>query len=140
MEVDLAGKKIFVVEDDVSSMAICAVTLKRSGAVVVQDHWNTDTLQMLAHHMPVDMILLDLMLRLGMSGYDIFDAIKASPDFRHIPVIAVSASDPGVEIPRTRSRGFAGFISKPINLKRFPGQVAACLDGQAVWIPSYVSG
>jgi len=137
MEMVLTGKKVFVVEDDVSNMAIYAVTLKRSGAMVVQDHWNTDTLHMLAHHLPVDVILLDLMLRAGVSGYDIFDQIQADPSLKDIPVIAVSASDPEVEIPRTKARGFAGYISKPINLVRFPAQVAACLEGRSVWAASY---
>jgi CheY-like chemotaxis protein len=140
MELMLAGKKVFVVEDDVSSMAIYAVTLKRSGAMVVQDHWNTDTLHMLEHHMPVDAILLDLMLRMGITGYEIFDQIKSSPIFSHIPVIAVSASDPEVEIPRTQSHGFAGFISKPINLTRFPAQVASCISGNKVWVATYHAG
>jgi len=133
----LEGKRIFVVEDDVSSMAIYAVTLNQNGATVVQDHWNTDTLDMLAEHLPVDVILLDLSLHGGISGYDIFDALQSDPTLRDIPVIAVSASDPGTEIPRTQARGFAGFISKPLNLRRFPMQVAACLDGKPMWIANY---
>lgn len=131
------GKKIFVVEDDVTNMAVYAVTLKRSGALVVQDPWNTDTLHMLARHLPVHVILLDLMLRSGVSGYEIFDQVQHDPALKDIPVVAVSASDPEYEIPRTRSRGFAGFISKPLNLRRFPEQVAACINGQEIWIAGY---
>ena len=77
------------------------------------------------------------MLHMGISGYDIYDAIQADAHLRHIPVIAVSASDPEIEIPRARMRGFAGFISEPLNLVRFPEQVAACLSGKPVWTSSY---
>lgn len=137
MELSLQGKKIFVVEDDVSNMAIYSVTLTRCGATVVQDHWNTDTLDMLLHHLPVDAILLDLMLHAGISGYDIFQALQADPTLCHIPVIAVSASDPEIEIPRTQARGFAGFIGKPLNLIRFPTHIASCMEGNPMWIANY---
>jgi CheY-like chemotaxis protein len=137
LEILLDGKRIFVVEDDVANMAIYAVTLKKSGATVIQDHWNADTPNLLAQHLPVDIILLDLMLRQGISGYDIFDQLRLDPVLGRIPVIAVSAFDPEVEIPKAKARGFAGYISKPINLQKFPAQVAACLGGQPVWVASY---
>lgn len=130
----LEGKRIFIVEDDVSNMAIYAVTLDNNGATVIQDPWNANTIEIIKRTMPVDIILLDLMLRRGISGYDIFDAIKAEPTLTHIPVVAVSASDPEIEIPRAQSKGFAGFIGKPISLLKFPEQVAACLKGERIWL------
>ena len=129
----LHGKRIFVVEDDISNMAIFSVILRQSGALVIQDHWNSGTLTMLARHLPVDIILMDLMLRFGVSGYEIFDQLRELPEFASIPVLAVSASDPEVEMPRLRAKGFAGFVSKPISFQEFPLQVAAAIEGEKVW-------
>lgn len=129
----LYGKRILIVEDDITNMAVYAATLKRSGAVIIQDFWNDDTINMVKTRMPIDVILLDLMLHHQVSGYEIFDSLQSDPELAQIPVVAVSAADPAVEIPKTKARGFAGFISKPINAARFPHQITSCLNGEAVW-------
>ncbi len=129
----LEGKRIFIVEDDIANMSVYSVALQHHGALVVQDHWNSGTVSLLKRYLPMDIILLDLMLRHGVSGYDIFRAIRADPELASIPVVAVSASDPEIEIPRTQAQGFSGFIGKPITLNEFPAQIAACIAGQKIW-------
>jgi len=37
------------------------------------------------------------------------------------------------EINRVRELGFTGFISKPLDQKRFPEQVKRILHGEQVW-------
>jgi CheY-like chemotaxis protein len=130
----LEHKRIFIVEDDVCNMAVYSVALSNNGAAVIQDPWNATTIELIKRTLPVDIILLDLMLRRGVSGYDIFDKIKADPKLVNIPVMAVSASDPEIEIPKAKSKGFSGFIGKPISLHDFPIQVAACIKGENLWL------
>ncbi|MGJ3237121.1 MAG: response regulator [Anaerolineae bacterium] len=130
---ELQGKRIFIVEDDPTNMAINAVTLRRAGATVIQDFWNTDVLTHVQKAMPVDVILLDLMLRHDMNGYAIFEALQADPELATIPVIIVSAADPDIEIARAKSKGVQGFIGKPILPRLFAQQIASVLDGQSVW-------
>lgn len=130
---ELKGKRIFIVEDNVTNMAVYTAILQPAGATIIRDFRNLDSIQMLHNNLPIDGVLLDLMLRYRITGYEIFDVIKTSPELRHIPVIAVSAADPGIEIPKAKAKGFAGFIGKPISPLKFPKQIAACLDGHAVW-------
>ncbi len=133
----LSGKRVFIVEDDIKNMAVAATILRQSGAGVIQDYWNNNTIEMLtrAHNTsPIDIILLDLMLHHGISGYDIFAQIKAIPELAAIPIVAVSASEPAIEIPKGQQLGFQGFIAKPINMHIFPEQVANCIGGQSIWI------
>ncbi|MCA9970737.1 MAG: response regulator [Anaerolineales bacterium] len=132
----LTGRRIAVIEDNVTNLAVFATTLRRQGASVIQDAWNTGTTELLLENLPVDLILLDIMLRRGVSGYDVFDAWQAYPELRDIPVVAVSSLDAETEIPKAQARGFAGFISKPISVVNFPGQIAACLAGEKVWVTS----
>ena len=129
----LNGKRIFIVEDDATNMAVNAVTLKRTGAIVIQDFWNSSVADMVRKHLPIDVILLDLMLRHDLNGYNIFDELQADPELSKIPVIAVSAADPGVEIPRAKEKGLVGFIGKPIVPRLFPIQIATCIEGGNVW-------
>lgn len=130
----LKGKRIFYVEDNLGNRAIVQMIVEQEGAKLGFERWGgADALEKLRAFMPVDVILLDLMFPMNITGYDVFDAIRADPTFAHIPIVAVSASDPAVELPKTRSRGFAGFISKPISLWQFPKQLATVMNGQPVW-------
>lgn len=130
----LANKRIFYFEDDVKNRAIVQMILEQSGATVGFERWGKDdAIKRLHDFQPVDAILLDLMFPYGVTGYDIFDRIREISEFNHIPVIAVSASDPSLEIPRTKNRGFSGFISKPIDIRLFTTQIAHCINGEQVW-------
>jgi CheY-like chemotaxis protein len=129
----LAGKRIVIVEDNVTNMAVYSVAFKMSGAVTIQDPYNTNTLDRIKLNLPIDIILLDLMLRYDMTGYEIFDQLQADPALVNIPVVAISASDPAIEIPKAKRKGFTGFIGKPIDPAKLVEQVAACINGEEVW-------
>ncbi len=129
----LAGKRIVIVEDNVTNMAVYSVAFKMSGAVTIQDPYNTNTLDRIKLNLPIDIILLDLMLRYDMTGYEIFDQLQADPSLAAIPVVAISASDPAIEIPKAKMKGFTGFIGKPIDPAKLVEQVAACINGEEVW-------
>lgn len=130
---ELKNKRVFIVEDDATNMAVFAVSLRQSGASIVQDPWNRQTLSILKSNMPVDAILLDLMLKNNISGYDIYDQIRSVPELAYIPVIIVSAADPSIQIPKAKAKGFSGFIGKPISPILLPKQVAQCIAGEKVW-------
>ena len=130
----LQGKHIFLLEDDPVNFSVISNILRKNGATVTLDHWGDTSLQKLeSSYKNYDLILLDLMLSGSISGYDIFDSIRANSTFDNIPIVAVSASDPDVAIPKTREMGFTGYISKPINRLRFPEQLALVLNGESVW-------
>lgn len=136
MSRELNGKRIVIIEDNVTNLAVFATTLRQQGVTVIQDAWNTGTTEFLLKHLPVDLILLDIMLRKGISGYDVFEEWQAHPELKRIPVVAVSSLDAESEIPKAQAKGFAGFISKPISLLQFPTQIATCLTGGKVWVTS----
>lgn len=129
----LKGKRIAVVEDDVTNMAIISTLLKQHGAAVIQDPWNSDTVNRLQQLLPIDLILLDLMLRHGASGFDIYDKIRATPEMAFIPVVLVTASDPAMAMNKARSKGFAGYIAKPLAYYDFPHQINKVLRGESIW-------
>ena len=129
----LKNKRVFMVEDHAGNMAIMMTLLQQQGATVKHDRWGKQSVEKLINFAPVDIILLDLMISDQISGYDIFDQIRQLKEFDNIPIVAVSASDPSSAIPKTRNKGFAAFIAKPIDIDRFPNQLATVLDGEAVW-------
>lgn len=129
----LEGKRIFVVEDDSSNLAIIRTILLRQGASVPFDVWGQGTVNTLLNSLPIDLILLDLALPRGISGYDVFDQIRTVPQLEKIPVVIVTAADPSTEMVKARSRGVNGFISKPIKYGSFAQSVASILNGESVW-------
>jgi CheY-like chemotaxis protein len=129
----LDGKRIFVVEDDSSNLAIIRTILLRQGASVPFDVWGSGTIDILRNSLPIDLILLDLALPRGVSGYDVFDQIRVTPELAKIPVVIVTAADPSTEMVKARTKGVNGFISKPIKYGSFAQSVASVLRGEAVW-------
>ena len=130
----LKDRHIFVVEDDPMNLAVIRTILQRAGAIVPFDHWGDTTLdRLLTYPFKIDIILLDIMLPQQISGYDIFDAIRKTPKLSDIPIVAVTASDPDVEMNRARAKGFDGYISKPLDRFKFPHHIVAILEGKEIW-------
>ena len=129
----LKGKKIFIVEDNLSNKAIMQMLLEQDGAKVAFDRWGAEALAKLLAALPLDLILLDLMLPGHLTGYDICQQIRRIETFRDIPIVAVSAADASTAIPKAQEMGFSGFISKPIDFLRFTKQIKTIVDGTPVW-------
>ena len=130
----LQKKRIFIVEDDLFNRSIMQTLLERQGATISFERWGLDTVERLQAFAPVDIILMDLMFPGEITGYDIFDKVRATPEFDHVPIVAVSASDANTEVPRARNKGFAGFIPKPVNFALFARQIADIIEGKQVWV------
>jgi CheY-like chemotaxis protein len=131
---ELWGKRIFMVEDNLGNAAIIQMLLEQAGAKIIRGRWGgPETLAMLDKNLPIDIILLDLMLPQGITGYDVFNDIRAQSHTQHIPIVAVSASDPADTIPKVRRHGFNGFIAKPVDFSLFADQISTILQGHAVW-------
>lgn len=129
----LKDKRIFIVEDNLANRAIEQMILERSGAATAIERYGKDTVEKLKQFAPVDIIVMDLMLPDGVSGFDVTDEIRQHDEFKDVPVVAVSASDPAESMPIARAKGFAGFISKPIDFDQFPEQIARLLQGEQIW-------
>ena len=132
----LANRTIFIVEDNTQNRVVFKMALVRHGAVVEFERQGTNCISQLKTLPHVDLIILDLMLVSGTTGFDVFDQVRELPQFDHVPIIAVSAMEPAVAIPKVRQKGFDGFIPKPINAKEFPKQVAKIIEGERIWASS----
>ncbi len=130
----LRGKRIFIVEDNLANRAIEQMLLERHGARVAIERYGKDTINQLKLFGAVDIIVMDLMLPDGVSGFDVTEQIRRVPEYKNVPVVVVSAADPAESLPRAKAKGFVGFISKPIDFDHFPQQVARLLNGEQIWI------
>lgn len=129
----LENRRIFIVEDDPGNLAVTMTILRQAGAKIFFDRWGKDTLTSLRNALPIDLIVMDLMLPHGISGYDVFDTLRAEADLSAIPMVAVTAADPNSELSKVRRKGFEGYISKPIRYLAFAKQLARVIAGEQVW-------
>ncbi len=79
-----------------------------------------------------DVILLDIYVQ-PEDGFAMLEALRRDPDFRHIKVIALTASVMEDEIERLRRHGFDGVIGKPLDSTTFPDLLERIIKGEAVW-------
>jgi two-component system, cell cycle response regulator DivK len=129
----LDGKFIFIVEDNTQNRLVFQMGLNRQGAWVEYEASGLDVLPHLLRLRTVHIIVLDLMLPGGVSGYDVYDQIRSIDSYKSVPIVAVSAADPSVAVPRTREKGFNSFIPKPIDITVFPQQIARIIEGEEIW-------
>ncbi len=130
----LVGKTIFYIEDDPNNRDVVQMIVESAGAKIEFDKWGfAELIISKLQHVHPDLILLDLMFPMNVSGYDVFDIIRQYPQFKHIPIVAISASDPTIEIPKAQAKGFSGFISKPITMQTFIEKLNVIFNGQSIW-------
>ena len=60
-----------------------------------------------------DLVILDVHLP-GISGFELFDRLRARPETADIPILFISAAMPGPELTR---RGITEYLPKPFNLE-----------------------
>ncbi len=128
----LLGKKVFILEDNSMNRVVFRIALITQGAFVEFDQWGRGTMEKINTYKP-DLIILDLMLPNGDSGYDVFKQIREDSKYDDVPIVAISASEPAIALPKTKSMGFSGFITKPIDEALFPQQMSKILDGEEIW-------
>lgn len=80
-------------------------------------------------HQP-DLILLDINLP-GMNGIEMVTWLRAEPEIRLTPIVAISAAAMPDDIARAMAAGFDDYVTKPINVPAFLEKVSRCLERQA---------
>ena len=107
---DRASRDVLVIEDDDTTRDVLRSALARDGWSVAQAENGRVGLTRLAERVP-DVILLDLMMP-EMDGFEFIAELRSNPDWRHIPVLVVTARDLSEEDRRRLSGGVQQIIQK----------------------------
>jgi CheY-like chemotaxis protein len=116
---------ILVVDDNPTNLKLVAAVLGLSGHTVAQSTDADTARELIAHRRP-DLVLLDIGMP-GMDGLALTRLLKADEQLRQIPIVALTAFAMRSDEARVRDAGCDGYITKPIDTRAFPEQVARAL-------------
>ena len=119
--------ELFYIEDNLTNIRLM------QKIVALQVSWNLHTattaeegLQHIQTLQP-DIILMDINLP-EMNGIDAFLKIRQIEKFRHIPVIAISASAMQADIDKAIQAGFSAYITKPFDIQKVLNTIQKVLE------------
>ena len=102
-----------VVDDNPDITAMLAAVLRHAGYTVSSAHSAPDALTLaLARHF--DVVVSDIGMP-GMTGHELARALRAMPEYRSIPLVAVTGFDMYDDRGRSAEAGFSAHLSKPID-------------------------
>ncbi|OHB88190.1 MAG: hypothetical protein A3D13_05005 [Planctomycetes bacterium RIFCSPHIGHO2_02_FULL_40_12] len=117
----MTGKKILIVDDNQMNMELASDLLGVNGYQVFQAGDAKTGIDIAKKEKP-DLILMDVQLP-GMDGLQATSILKEDVETRDIPVIALTAHAMKGDEEKILEAGCAGYISKPIDTRKFPGKV-----------------
>ncbi|MFN2464256.1 MAG: ATP-binding protein [Candidatus Dormibacteria bacterium] len=128
-EQEQLAKLILIVEDNPSNLELAKLVLT-GGGFRVESAVDAQEGLLKAKELKPALILMDIQLPGGMDGLAATRAIKADPDTAAIKVVAVTANAMKGAMEDALQAGCAGYITKPIDVRRFVRDVTEYLRQQ----------
>jgi two-component system, cell cycle response regulator DivK len=113
------SKRILVIEDTDDNRRILRDLLSNAGFELIEATDGEQGVAAAAAQRP-DLILMDIQLPV-IDGYEASRRIKANPELRHIPIIAITSYALAGDEQKTAAAGCEGYVAKPFS----PRQVLA---------------
>ena len=120
--------RILYVEDNDDNVYVISRRLGRDGFTVLVARDGEQGVAMARTERP-DLILMDLRLPV-IDGWEATRRIKADPDTRHIPILALSAHAMTGDRANALAAGCDDYDTKPVDLPRLRGKINALLNGR----------
>ena len=118
--------RILIVEDSPDNMKLFRTLLTLRGHEIIGLSGGDGLLDTLGREQPA-LVLMDIQLP-GKDGFALLHEIRGS-EHRALRVLALTAHAMSGDRERALEAGFDGYITKPIDVRAFPAEVAKYLGG-----------
>jgi len=121
----MAGELILIIEDNEKNRKLARDVLQVKGYKTIESETAEDGLKLALDKSPA-LVLMDIQLP-GMDGITALKQLRANPQTKSVPVIAITASTMTNNRQAMLAEGFDGYQSKPISVKDFLGELERVL-------------
>ncbi len=110
----LRGRKVLVVDDDARNIFALTSLLENHEIHVVSATNGRQAIDILKSTSDLSMVLMDIMMP-EMDGYETMREIRRAPEFRTLPILALTAKAMKGDREKCLDAGASDYISKPVN-------------------------
>ena len=111
------GAKVLVVDDDVRNIYAVTTVLEGQGMKVVFAENGRDGIELLKKTPDVSLVLMDVMMP-EMDGYETMRQIRRFPEYRTLPILALTAKAMKGDREKCLEAGASDYITKPVDPDR----------------------
>lgn len=111
------GKKILLVDDDVRNTFALMTYLDGKEMNVIVANNGKEALTILDKNVDIDIVLMDIMMP-EMDGYEAMQHIRKKPQFRKLPIVALTAKAMKGDKAKCIEAGASDYLAKPVNTEK----------------------
>jgi signal transduction histidine kinase/CheY-like chemotaxis protein/HAMP domain-containing protein len=126
----LTGKKVLVVDDDIRNIFALTSLLERQNMAVVAAENGRSAITTLEKNADINIVLMDVMMP-EMDGYETMRAIRLNPQFRTLPIIALTAKAMRGDREKCIDAGASDYVAKPVDSGRLLSLLHVWLHSEA---------
>jgi len=129
---------ILVVDDYSAIRKILQRMLRQTGLAIGNIYGADDgrqALELLKTH-KVDLILTDVIMP-NMDGMELLAAVKAAPQWRHIPILLITTEGSESQVSEAVRLGASGYVRKPFTADQIKEKLAGILDSKRHPTPAF---
>ncbi|HVV62914.1 MAG TPA: response regulator, partial [Pseudolabrys sp.] len=114
---DLVGRTALLVDDDARNIFALSSVLERRGMKVLTATTGNEAVALVESTPELAIVLMDIMMP-EMDGYQTMDAIRKKPEFRRLPIIALTAKAMKGDREKCLEAGASDYLAKPVNTEQ----------------------
>ncbi|MGW0495103.1 HAMP domain-containing protein [Streptomyces sp. NPDC003007] len=123
----LAGRRVLIVDDDIRNVFALTHVLGRVGMTVLYAENGREGIETLERSPDVELVLMDIMVP-EMDGYETISAIRRTPRWADLPIVALTAKAMPGDREKSIARGADDHVPKPVDVDGLLTVVCALLD------------
>ncbi|GAA2394889.1 HAMP domain-containing protein [Streptomyces coeruleofuscus] len=113
----LAGRRVLIVDDDIRNVFALTHVLGRVGMTVLYAENGREGIETLERSPDVELVLMDIMMP-EMDGYETISAIRRTPLWADLPIVALTAKAMPGDREKSIARGANDYVPKPVDIDR----------------------
>jgi len=114
---DLVGKTVLLVDDDARNIFALSSALERRGMRVLTATTGMEAIELVQSTPELAIVLMDIMMP-EMDGYQTISRIREEPDYRRLPIIALTAKAMKGDREKCLEAGASDYLAKPVNTEQ----------------------